>query len=244
LRSRDDRRIGKYSGEIGREENCQGAAMAVLSSSPSSAQAAIGAGGTSRSQPLDALTTKTESWLLRGSNPAFWEEYAMKAFALAMAVIAAATAACASPKTFRIGSFAVDTDKDPISDQTNYFAITPGQDGSALAVRCIRGEQNFLVVVPAVAKQGDEVEVEARFDSGAVTGFAGEVLKSEDGTIGIEFGDQDAIGKMSGARRAAVRVTLAEVVLTYTFSLRDSAKVVAGVQAACQAAAGNAGQSN
>jgi hypothetical protein len=146
------------------------------------------------------------------------------------------TAAHAGGKQSRIGNFMVETDQDPMSDQTNYFAMTADSAGAVLGLRCLSGQQNLIIAVMAQAQEGAAVVVEARFDSGPVISYPGLVVKSGESSSGIQFGDEDAVAKLGEAHKAAVRLTMADGVQnTYTFALRESARVAAGVKAACAA---------
>ena len=156
------------------------------------------------------------------------------AYAAGLLAILLAGPAHADDKKSRIGSFTIDTNQDPMTDRTNYFAMTSGSPNSELMARCLSGEENLLIAVMASGEQGSTVAVEARFDSGPVTTYDGLVVKGGGSVSGIQFGDADAVAKLGAARKAAVRLTMADgVSLTYTFALRESAKVAAGVKAAC-----------
>jgi hypothetical protein len=157
----------------------------------------------------------------------------IKSLGAALCLVGLTQSSLATEKRFSVGNFAVTTDQDPMDDRTNYFAAIGTPDAMVIA-RCLQGHQSILVVSPGEGESGDQIPVKARFDSGEVNEFPGEVLNKVGNLLGVEFGDADTIGKMSGAKRLAVRLTISGVDRTYAFDMKNSKAVAEGIAAACK----------
>lgn len=149
-------------------------------------------------------------------------------------IVLAALAITVPAQAGQIGNFYTQWEKDPVTDAETLTALTTNAAQEAFIVRCLAGDENMVLVVESGAKVGDPVKLLLRIDQAEPTLLSGQVVFSREGHVGFQFGDAPIIRQIAGAKQAAARFTIGEVIKTAAFPLRESAKVVDAVRQACK----------
>ncbi len=124
---------------------------------------------------------------------------------------------------------------DPFDKTRATFVALTQEGGATLAIRCLENGVSLALAVGAgFAREGDEFEMRVVADAKEPISTTGETLNANAFSSSIQFGDEDTVAYLAGAKKYFVRAQGADTTQTFAFTGGPSLdNVIAKAQSAC-----------
>lgn len=110
-------------------------------------------------------------------------------------------------------------ERDPFDKTKGTFVASTVEDGHALAIRCLQGEVSLALSIPSGSlDRGENIDVKVVSDEKNPTSTTGVVLNSNVMFALVQFGDEETLSYLTGAKKFFFRTTTTSSTNTFGFT--------------------------